>query len=288
VITDREEVSMSEFVADPNGGRGSESGPPWVLIAALGAAAAIAVTVIGFLLGSGAGADAPAAPGGRPQAGAPAQAQRFRLAVAFHGSGTGTVRLAPGAISCSESCTHDFATGTRVTATAKADDGSTFDGWSDACDGIDDCAFVMYDPHSLAVTFTLAPADARCADPVVAAETLACADGAAGAPVNRAGPRPDCSDGIDNDGDGLIDSAQDPGCDTGGTEADPGDAPAAPAPAPAAAVPVAPSTGTTPGPASTTTAPAPDECHDGKDNDGDGLIDAAQDPGCATGTHEAG
>ena len=50
-------------------------------------------------------------------------------------------------------------------------------------------------------------------------------------------PRPQCSDGIDNDGDGLIDYPADPGCG---------------------------------GPDSVTESPA---CQDGIDNDGDGKID---------------
>src|SRR5205814_10279747 len=61
----------------------------------------------------------------------------------------------------------------------------------------------------------------------------------------------DCNDGIDNDGDGLIDEA-DPGCafNMGRTEA-----------------------------------PNPAQCNDGLDNDGDGLIDTA-DPGCMDGTDD--
>jgi hypothetical protein len=63
---------------------------------------------------------------------------------------------------------------------------------------------------------------------------------------------PDCSDGIDNDGDGLVDYPADPGCTspTDTSEHDP-------------------------------TLP----CDDGIDNDGDGLIDyradGSGDPGCA-------
>ena len=56
-----------------------------------------------------------------------------------------------------------------------------------------------------------------------------------------------CSDGKDNDGDGLIDSA-DPGC-ANGSDPDETDVP---------------------------------QCSDGKDNDGDGLIDYPNDPGCSS------
>ena len=65
-----------------------------------------------------------------------------------------------------------------------------------------------------------------------------------------------CSDGIDNDGDGLIDAA-DPGCHSDGNPNNPGSY--------------------NPGGTSETNA----QCSDGIDNDGDGLIDA-KDPGCHT------
>jgi len=65
-------------------------------------------------------------------------------------------------------------------------------------------------------------------------------------------PAPQCQDGIDNDGDGLVDYPADPGC----TDAD--DDTEAPNP-------------TDSGPA----------CSDGADNDQDGLIDMA-DPGCSS------
>lgn len=58
------------------------------------------------------------------------------------------------------------------------------------------------------------------------------------------GPTPQCQDGIDNDGDGLIDAENDPGCF---------------------------------GPEDKTESA---ECSDGIDNDGDGLIDYPDDPGC--------
>ena len=62
------------------------------------------------------------------------------------------------------------------------------------------------------------------------------------------GPQPECSDGIDNDGDGLIDMA-DPGC-------------------------------TAPTDNSEVNVGQP-QCSDGIDNDGDGLIDFPADPGCS-------
>jgi hypothetical protein len=65
-------------------------------------------------------------------------------------------------------------------------------------------------------------------------------------------PAAQCSDGIDNDGDGLIDFPNDPGC----INVDDNDEFNAPPP------PVA-------------------QCSDSIDNDGDGLIDFPNDPGCA-------
>ncbi len=60
---------------------------------------------------------------------------------------------------------------------------------------------------------------------------------------------PQCNDGIDNDGDGLIDFPVDPGCDNA-NDNDETDAQFS-------------------------------QCSDGIDNDGDGLIDFPADPGCA-------
>lgn len=62
---------------------------------------------------------------------------------------------------------------------------------------------------------------------------------------------PECSDGADNDGDGVID-AQDPGCITPDGVFDPNDD------------------------------DERNECIDGVDNDGDGRIDFGDDPGCSS------
>jgi hypothetical protein len=67
-------------------------------------------------------------------------------------------------------------------------------------------------------------------------------------------PTAQCSDGIDNDGDGLIDFPYDPGC------ADANDDDEIDVPSEVA------------------------ECNDGIDNDGDGLTDFPADPGCSRGT----
>ncbi|HEY4244959.1 MAG TPA: hypothetical protein VGM88_34325 [Kofleriaceae bacterium] len=68
------------------------------------------------------------------------------------------------------------------------------------------------------------------------------------APEQPDAPNPQCSDGIDNDGDGLIDYPADPGCSS------PDDM--------------------------TEDSFGPPACSNGKDDDGDGLIDYPNDPGC--------
>jgi hypothetical protein len=67
------------------------------------------------------------------------------------------------------------------------------------------------------------------------------------AATSPTGDDPDCADGVDNDGDGRVDAAADPGCAGAGdlSEKAPGVA-----------------------------------CDDGADNDGDGYIDYPSDPGC--------
>lgn len=49
--------------------------------------------------------------------------------------GDGTVKSDPAGIACGETCSHDFALGTRVTLTAQADEGFVFKGWAGDCKG---------------------------------------------------------------------------------------------------------------------------------------------------------
>jgi hypothetical protein len=83
--------------------------------------------------------------------------------------------------------------------------------------------------------------------------------------------KPQCSDGIDNDGDGLIDAA-DPGCHTDGNANNPASYNANDNSEANSGGGVQGSTGGKNG---------KPQCSDGVDNDGDGLVDAA-DPGCHT------
>lgn len=259
--------------------------PPPILLAAMGAALLIAVTLTAFLIGSGSGSeDLSPAGGGVSSANANGGSSatgdtdgRVRLRVTFDGEGGGEIRISPADITCSETCSNDIVTDTRVRVTADADVGSRFSGWSEACDGTGGCVFYMDRSREVGVTFDKTEAakgpiadcdndeipdseDSGCDDPPPAP-----AGGTSTTPAN------DCADGIDNDGDGLKDTAQDPGCDFGSEAAtsaprpsDPDDLDALPPPP-----------------------PAPKDCDDGKDNDGDGLIDTEQDPGCDTGGTEA-
>ena len=103
----------------------------------------------------------------------------------------------------------------------------------------------------------------------LAKETTSAAQASSVAPK---GGGEQCSDGVDNDGDGYIDAA-DPDCHTDGNPNNPG-----------SYNPQGPSEGTAPtgpssGPGTTPGEGGQTECSDKKDNDGDGLIDS-KDPGC--------
>ena len=259
--------------------------PPPVLLAAMGAALLIAVTMTAFLIGSGSGGGdlQPGGSSASANGGSSATGDtdgRVRLRVTFDGDGGGEIKIAPAGIACSETCSNDIVTDTRVRVTADADIGSKFTGWADACDGTGGCVFYMDRSRELRVSFDKTEAAkkpiADCDnDEIPDSEDSGC-DDPPPAPADADVPVSDCDDGKDNDGDGLIDTAQDPGCDFGSEAAtsaddgvpDPLDDTTAPRPPP-------------PPPA------APNDCSDGKDNDGDGLTDTAQDPGCDKGGTEA-
>src|SRR5450755_350915 len=81
--------------------------------------------------------------------------------------------------------------------------------------------------------------------------SLACGVGAFGCGGNNdKSKNPQCSDGIDNDGDGLVDFPDDPGCVSADDETE-------------------------------NSLPSP-QCSDGRDNDGDGKTDFPDDPGCTS------
>lgn len=249
-------------------------GPPTVLIAALGAALLIAVGVIAGFASLG-DDTSDAAPERRAATTTTTADERVLLTVSVDGDGFGRVQIEASDVSCSASCEYKFTAGRRVVATAEALPGSKFAGWDDACSGDGRCSFVMDRPRNLSASFAEEPAaDALCDDDVPAAEQdPSCADGDLAdpaAPPPPPEPGPDCFDNVDNDDDGLTDTAQDPDCDASGSEAGAATPPsgrASPPPPPAA---------------------VPDQCTDGEDNDNDGLTDRAQDPDCEKGRSESG
>ena len=250
-------------------------GSPIVVLAALGAALLIAVGMIAWFssLGGGDGSEAASA----PPAGATTTTadERVLLMVSVAGSGIGRVQIDPSDVSCITSCEYRFRSDTRVTATVRPSPGSAFEGWGNACSGKESCSFVMDRPRSLSATFAEKPVtDPVCEDVPAEDRDPTCppddlADPDAPPPPPRE-PGPDCSDSLDNDDDGLTDTAQDPDCETSGSEsgvAAPEDDPASPPPPPAA---------------------VPNQCTDGEDNDNDGLTDREQDPDCEKGRSESG
>ncbi len=66
-------------------------------------------------------------------------ALRNSLVVTRIGRGRGTVRSEPAGIECGDTCSNIFPRDTEVTLTATAEPGSTFEGWSGACAGLETC-----------------------------------------------------------------------------------------------------------------------------------------------------
>jgi hypothetical protein len=284
---------MSDITAgsSPGAQQGGSPGPwgggspPPVLLAALGAALLIAVTLTAFLIGSGSGGEdlQPAGSSASASGGSSAAGDtdgRVRLRVTFDGDGGGEIKISPADIACSETCSNDIVTDTRIRVTADADIGSKFAGWSDTCNGTGGCVFYMARSRELGVTFDKTePAKKPIADcdndEIPDSEDSGC-DDPPPAPADSPSAASDCHDGKDNDGDGLIDNAQDPGCDFGSEAATSKDD-----------VAIDPLDDTTLPPPPPPPPTAPNDCSDGKDNDGDGLTDTAQDPGCDKGGTEA-
>jgi YVTN family beta-propeller protein len=79
----------------------------------------------------------------------------FMLAVAPTGDGTGTVMSNPSGINCGGTCFASFQSGTLVTLTATAANGSTFAGWSGGgCSGIEACSVTITANATVIATFT--------------------------------------------------------------------------------------------------------------------------------------
>jgi hypothetical protein len=260
---------------DDGGSENQIGGPPPVLLAALGAALLIAVGLVAAFA-SLRGDDS-----AEPAAKRPATTQtvttddRVLLLVYAGGSGFGRVQITPSDVSCNAACEYKFTEDTRVTATVDPASGSTFEGWGDACRGKERCSFVMDRPRTLSATFATetTTVDPLCEGVAPADRDPTCPPPEEGTDNEPVVPGPDCEDARDNDDDGLTDSAQDPDCETTGSEggtSEPGG--------------TSPRSDTPPPPPSL----APNECLDGEDNDGDGLTDRAQDPDCEKGRSESG
>ena len=82
-----------------------------------------------------------------------ASTNNFVLTVNEAGNGSGTVTSAPAGIVCPETCSASFASGTQVTLTQSAADGSVFAGWSGACSGIGACVVTVTAATAVTATF---------------------------------------------------------------------------------------------------------------------------------------
>lgn len=82
--------------------------------------------------------------------------KQYTLTVATDGStGTGTVASNPAGIACPTDCTESYASGTSVTLTPTASNGSTFSGWSGDCSGTGACVVAMTQARSVTARFAL-------------------------------------------------------------------------------------------------------------------------------------
>jgi hypothetical protein len=77
----------------------------------------------------------------------------FLLTVTEAGTGSGNVTSAPQGINCPEGCSGSFASGTQVTLTETASEGSVFAGWSGACSGTEACVVTVTAATSVTATF---------------------------------------------------------------------------------------------------------------------------------------
>ena len=75
------------------------------------------------------------------------------LTVSLAGQGTGTVSSNPSGISCGQTCTANFNTGSTVTLTAAPATGFTFAGWSGACSGTKSCTISITGASSVTAKF---------------------------------------------------------------------------------------------------------------------------------------
>ena len=79
----------------------------------------------------------------------------YQLAVQNLGNGAGTVTSSVGGISCGQTCSASYASGTSVTLTATPNSGSTFTGWSAPCTGTGSCTVTVSAATAITATFTV-------------------------------------------------------------------------------------------------------------------------------------
>jgi hypothetical protein len=88
------------------------------------------------------------------------QLQSFALSVNLvknitsSGTGNGSVSSSPAGISCGADCSESYSNGTTVNLTATPAAGSTFSGWSGACNGRGNCSVSMTSNRSVTATFS--------------------------------------------------------------------------------------------------------------------------------------
>ncbi len=82
------------------------------------------------------------------------QITSYPLSLVFGGTGSGSVSSSPAGISCTSSCSAQFAAGANVILTATPASGSLFSGWSGACSGSGTCTVAMSAARSVTATFT--------------------------------------------------------------------------------------------------------------------------------------
>jgi len=82
-------------------------------------------------------------------------AESFTLTVDKMGTGTGTVTSTDSRVQCGTTCDVEYIGGSSVTLHAAPSSNSTFDGWSGACTGTNDCVLAIDDDETVTATFTL-------------------------------------------------------------------------------------------------------------------------------------